>query len=386
MLQAGEHTQVKKIKEYELEDVIFYIKNNYMGEEVKPLEHEIFRFKMLKGAIVIFKDNRILKTRNEWFEYRALRALASRFGEFKHGMKFNINGSETEVDGVSIDNEIMVEIKRDKINQAWVDFYKKKMENLNFKQIYLVGASFEEELKFPDSIYPFIFKPDWESIRLHYEKFEFPDWIADLMPHRHFRFLLPNGRWKGAKRKFTKTAKHTPESKFKQAIKWLKYWLPAKIYYTMARMVNPPAEYFGRGYPIPKLIAVMDIDADSHVHIVGTSGYCQRCIVESKEKLNKAKEILLNEGYEIKSIFSGKKGFHLYILKDNKTIEVNPNQLIEIMHKIKDLTDSVTFLGKEGFDTHRIIKVPNSVDATTGMIINEGLNQLSLKDQLFDLF
>ena len=241
VLQAGVQTRVKKIKEYEVEDVIFYIKTNYMGEEVEPLNHELFRYKMLKGAIIIFKDNRVLKTRNEWFEYRALSALAKKHGAFKHGMKYDMNGTETEVDGVSIDDEIMVEIKRDRINQEWVDFYNEKMENLNFKQMYLISASFEENLKIPNSITPMLFKPDWNAIEEHYKRFQFPDWFAEMAPHRHFRFLLPNGKWKGARRKFTKTAKHTPESKFKQAIKWLRYWMPAKIYYTMARMVNPPA-------------------------------------------------------------------------------------------------------------------------------------------------
>ena len=73
-------------------------------------------------------------------------------------------------------------------------------------------------------------------------------------------------------------------------------------------------------------------------------------------------------------------------MEEDKAMEVNPTKLNEIIEKIKDLTDSATFKGKDDqFDVHRIIKVPNTVDATTGMIVREEFTQLELNDQLYIL-
>ncbi|MFX1452278.1 MAG: hypothetical protein ACFFCM_15680 [Promethearchaeota archaeon] len=386
VIQTRDSTEIKLIKEHELVKVIENIKKKYNGREIEPLKYELFRYKLSNGIIIITKDNKILRTKNEWYEYRALSALSKKLGEFKHGVTYNINGQQLEVDGVSIDEEILVEIKRDKINQDWIDFYSKKLNLLNFKQLFLIAASYEENLNIPSSIRTIKFKADWESIKNYYATFKFPEWIKDSVPHRHFRFLLPNGKWKGAKRKFTKTPKHTPTSKFFQAIKWLKFWLPVKIYYTMSRMVNPPAEYFGRGYPMSKLLAVFDIDSDAHIHIIGSEGYCKQCIKESIKKVKLSEEILRNEGYHTKTIFSGKKGFHIYLMEEERALEITYNELEEIIEKLQGLTDSVTFKGKDNqFDVHRLIKVPCTIDATTGMIIDEGFNKLNLKDELIFL-
>lgn len=383
LIQTSEGVKVKTIKEYELGEIIFDIKSKYEGQEINPLKYELFRYKLPKGVVVIYNDNRILRARNEWFEYRALAALAGQYGEFKHGVQFKKDGYQTEVDGISLDGKIMVEIKRDKITQAWVDFYAKKLEKLGFKELILVAADFEEHLKYPHSIIPVKFIPDWDAIQDHYRNFRFPEWIQDLVPARHFRFLLPNGRWQGAKRKFTETAKHSPESKFAQAIHWLKYWMPVKIYYTMSRMVNPPREYYGKGYPLPHLLAVFDIDAEAHPHIIGTKGFCEQCLSEATTKTEAAKTLLTNEGYAIKTIFSGKKGYHLYIMQDDKAKEVNSEEFFHLLHLIKDYTDSISFRDKnDQFDLHRIIKVPHTVDASTGMLVTEEIQKVKLKDQL----
>ncbi len=386
LIQTPEGTIVNLIKEYELGKTIQCIKTNYLGTEVNPLKYELFRYKLPKGVVVIFKDNRVLRTRNEWFEYRALAALAREYGAFKHGVLLKKNGYQTEVDGVSLEENLLVEIKRDFINQGWIDFYSSKLKKLGYKILFLVAPAFKKDLIVPSDIKLIKFRPDWRSIHSYYQHYKFPTWIREKIAPRHFRFLLPNGRWKGAKRKFSKTAKHTPESKFYQAIKWLKFWTPVKIYYTMSRMVNPPREYFGRGYPLPHLLAVFDIDADSHTHIIGPQGFCQRCITEASEKRKFAEEILTNEGYQFKTIFSGKKGFHIYIFEEDEAKEVNPGEFFQIMEKIKAFTDSISFRDKNNqFDIHRIIKVPNTIDASTGMIVNTGIKKLNLNDQLIFL-
>jgi hypothetical protein len=383
LIQTTDGVKVKTIKEYELGENISSIKSNYAGQEVVPLKYELFRYKLPKGAIVIFNDNHILRARNEWFEYRALAALAGKYGEFKHGVLFKKDGFQTEVDGVSLDDKILVEIKRDKITQAWVDFYAQKLKKLEFKELILVAADFEEPLNYPASITPVKFIPDWGAIQTYYQDFKFPDWIQELVSSRHFRFLLPNGRWQGAKRKFTPTAKHTTESKFSQAIQWLKYWTPVKIYYTMSRMVNPPREYYGKGYPLPHLLAVFDIDAGAHPHVIGTKGFCEQCLSEAAEKAKAAEAIFTNEGYTTRTVFSGKKGFHLYIMQDDKAKEVNSEEFFQMLQKIKDYTDSISFRDKNGqFDLHRIIKVPYTIDASTGMLVSEEIQKLNLKDQL----
>jgi len=383
LIQTAEGAEVKTIKEYQLGETILKIKINYAGCEIDPLKYEEFRYKLPKGVIVIFKDNRVLRARNEWFEYRALAALAPEYGEFRQGVLFKKDTFQTEVDGVSIDDNILVEVKRDKITQAWVDFYAQKLKKLEFRELIIVAADFEEKLNFPASIKPAKFIPDWDEIQKYYKSFQFPEWIQEAISSRHFRFLLPNGKWQGAKRKFTQTPKHSLESKFSQAIKWLKYWIPVKIYYTMSRMVNPPREYYGKGYPLPHLLAVFDIDAGSHTHIIGAKGVCEQCLSEAAEKTKTAEEILRNEGYAVKTVFSGKKGFHIYLMQDNRVKEVSSEELLDILQKIKDYTDSISFHDKNNqFDLHRIIKVPYTIDASTGMLVTEKMQKLNLKDRL----
>ena len=206
-----------------------------------------------------------------------------------------------------------------------------------------------------------------------------------MVSSRHFRFLLQNGSWLGAERSLTRTAKHTPESKLTRILFNIhsRNGLPVKAYYSMARMVNPPAEYRGRGYPIPRLLAVLDIDPDPHEHLIDGRGFCQSCLDLSRAKTDRAEEALADMGYETRRLFSGRRGFHLYMVEDGAAKEVHLRELMKMLNALGSLTDSQTFKSKDAnFDEHRIIKVPNTFDASTGMLVDERATRLSLDDRL----
>ena len=81
VIQVGNISISKKIVEKDLDKVINRIIKKFNGEIKNPMRYELFRYKINKGVIVIYKDNKRLRTANRWFEYRALVALSELTGE-----------------------------------------------------------------------------------------------------------------------------------------------------------------------------------------------------------------------------------------------------------------------------------------------------------------
>ncbi|MHA1469158.1 MAG: hypothetical protein ACTSSP_01205, partial [Candidatus Asgardarchaeia archaeon] len=187
-------------------------------------------------------------------------------------------------------------------------------------------------------------------------------WIREHIPKRHIRFLLPNGYWTGIKRKITDTAKYKMEDKFRKHINTLKSrgLLPVKVYYSLARMVNPVSEYHGKGIPLPYVILAFDVDVKlKEPLIIGG----RKFFVDIIKKVRPFAKIIAQKidklGLESKIIYSGQNGFHIYGLKDN-----------------------VAFRSRSGFDLHRIFKLPGTVDASTGIVLSDKLKILSFNDKL----
>ena len=396
VLQSPEKTLVKVINERELEDTINSIKSNIFGYELPPLKYELFRYRIRKGVAVIYKDNKRLRSKNSWYEVRALSSLSQYLGVsfFHNNIIKRDNGLEDEIDGIDTENnEIMVEVKRAKINQEWINFYDRKRKRVQKKVCIVIAPLFEENLQIPPTIQCYEFKPDYETLMHYYNHdFSIPPWLVDYIPSRHVRVLLNNGQWRGIERKLTKTAKHTQSTKLILSLNRFTRFekFPIKVYYSLCHMVMPVEEYFGKGYPQPRVIAAIDVDADSHKHVVGSEGYCLECLKSANSKAKLISEILSDLGWKFLKLYSGSKGFHFYLLQEGslKAKQLITEEFLEIIKTLKGsndeiLTDNISFRAKDGsFDTHRIFKLPNSVDASTGIVVKENLEKLNFNDKI----
>lgn len=395
VIQNKGKAKVKKIKEYELNDIINDIKTNCRGYELNPLPYEHFRFKIENGVIIIYKDNKKLRSKNSWYEIRALTCLSKYFKtKFFHQMKLKSNdGLETEIDGLELENQrMMVEVKYAVIDQKWIDYYEYKRKKLNMKECIIIAPNFDKNLTIPSNICCYLYFPDVESLINYYQKnFSLPIWIKPYIASRHVRIFLNDGKWVGLRRKLTKTAKHTPESKLllflNQKLKKGKY--PIKIYYSLSPMLLPIDEYYGKGMPLSRTLAALDIDSDPHQHIIGKEGYCLECLNSSYQKAEIISEVLTNLGIIYKKIYSGSKGFHFYILDEINLIAKElqlidfEKLLVSIMDKEgKFIVDNINFRAKDrSYDIHRIFKLPHSVDYSTGIILKEHFEKLNFQEK-----
>lgn len=396
VIQYSGNVKVKNIKEYEIKKYIKIIKSAHNGKEVSPLKYEIFRYKFKNGTAIIYKDNKKLRTRNIWYEIRALCSLSQILQTpFYHQIKFKgKNGLETEIDGLDVNlKEIMVEIKYSIINQKWIDYYAKKRQTLGLKNCIIIAPKFNESLKIPPNISCYRFLPDIDALIAYYNNdFNIPFWIKPYISSRHVRILLNNGRWIGIKRKLTYTAKHTPESKLKLFINYLLRInnFPVKIYYSLSPMLIPVEEYYGKGRPLPLTLAAFDVDSDPHQHIIGKEGYCLKCLENSNRKANTISEIFLNLGLTYKRVYSGSKGYHFYILddKNDKAKELSIYDFDKYLQLFRanqneELIDNFNFRAKDGtYDLHRIFKLPHSIDFSTGIIVQEKFRKIKFKDTI----
>lgn len=381
----------QEFEEKDLENILTWIMNEFNCEPRSLKPHELFRFKLKpKGVAIIYRDNRKIRSRNTWFELRALQALSKFLNlNFYHSVQYSFKSQYiTEVDGVSQDRTVMVEVKYTQINQDWINFYIKKKTSLGFDRLIVIAPSFASNLSFPDDVQLFKLEIDWETPRGYYKKLQLPKWTERLLPKRHVRFFLYNGTWTGNRRKLTKTAKYTPTEKLKKELLDIshKYKIPVKIYYTLARMVNPVSEYFGSGYPMPYLAMVFDVDSQDRQYLVTPNGIVFNDYNKTLENAKLIAEFLESEGYYPKILYSGLKGFHVYGFSDENIIaEISPKEMDKLSRKIGTLSDNIHFKSKQGFDLHRIIKLPYSADLSTGTLvvpINEKNKRLEMADKL----
>ena len=390
VIQRAGDTISKRIEEKDFAEVIRWIKRNYDGHEEKPKRYELFRYVLKDGGIaVIYRDNRKIRTRNTWIEIRAI-SLLSRFVDltFEHSVQIETDSGNIEVDGVNWDTKTMVEVKYQNITQEWINYYHSKMKRLGFNKCYILAKSFDRNLKTPPNIKLYKLELDFKTPLEYYTKrFRFPDWIRAYIPSRHIRFLLSNGRWTGIRKKITETPKYRLEDKFLSQLMFVSRYgeIPIKIYYSMARMVSPVSEYIGKGYPMPYLLLVFDVDAPITHFFIDERGFCDSCLRISRSIAKTVQEKLTSLGYEAKQLYSGVKGVHVYGLKDKEAVEVKPDVMMRLSQDLQGFVDNVNFKGSLGFDIHRIIKLPNSVDLTTGIIIKENFERLKLKDSLIPL-
>ncbi|MHA2250230.1 MAG: hypothetical protein ACXAD7_07705 [Candidatus Kariarchaeaceae archaeon] len=335
---------------------------------------------------VIYKENRITRTRNTWYEMRALTSLSKFLDkEFYYSYKTTWKGYETEVDGVSLDEKLAVEIKRQTIDKKTLRFLEHKLYDLGFDKLIVIAPKFKSLEPSADTTL-LVFRPSFTAAMKYYQT-SFTIWKAfwNLAQQRHFRYLLANGRWRPQRRRYTKSSKWSPSQRMIHEIGrfYRQYSFPIKIYFSLSRLIGPLHEFEGKGYPIDLFIAAFDVDGKHQGnHILGKQGYCNDCMIDAKKRLTRFTAYLDSNEFEYVVLNSGSKGFHVYLMQNNKIMEITRTQMEKITMDNEDVIDSFLSKRDKEFDNHRIFKVPYSIDASTGTIIGNEKQYIDLRDNL----
>ncbi|MEX0567816.1 MAG: hypothetical protein Q6363_001485 [Candidatus Njordarchaeota archaeon] len=244
---------------------------------------------------------------------------------------------------------------------------------MGFRRCIILAKEVSENIQNDDAEI-FIFRPDHESIAKYYAEYRFPIWLRNYLANRHIRILTSSGRWVGLRRRLSKTPRYAPEDKFRKEIKKLyrRRLYPIKLYYSIARMINPIAEYGGRGYPLPYVVGVFDVDIPDKNIPIHYKSYVETIKKTLEERIRIIEKYLRSRGYKTRILFSGKKGYHIYIFDSSLEVEFPVKQLEELIDSLGDLVDNYNFRDKSGhYDLHRIVKLPYTIDQATGLTVQE---------------
>lgn len=181
---------------------------------------------------------------------------------------------------------------------------------------------------------------------------------------RHFRLLLPNGRFHKVK-----DIIRSPEDLQERLVKLR----PLDVYYSTSTYLNPTlvaprpkrsTDYWGPGNIVLRNDLSFDLDR-------------QPLSLLNLERARKDAVALLDamsaQGHELKyAAFSGSKGFHLIFADAVSEIEPDMREREKaIIRRRKEIADVVTGLGIRidapvTVDTRRIIRLPGTVNSKTG--------------------
>ena len=385
----GYETSSKVISEKEYYD---YWQNNEWTKIETKSEYESCRLEKYdqdnnRELIVIYKDNRQLRTRNTWKEQRLLRVFSKLLiekenfppekAQLYHSVQYHIETNlgiyHTEIDGqLRTYPNIGIEIKGSKLKRRELEFFYQKSKLLELEHLHLFAPAFSSEVikNVSPDITLWEYKLDSKTLENYYNYFTLPNFIRQEIGKRHLRFLTQSGKWLAPKRRVTSTSKHTTDQKIIQEIFKVKQ-VPVKIYYSLARVIDPISEFRGKGHPIDQIILGFDIDADPHQHVITNDPYCKECVKRSFRKLKKVNDILDQEKINYKILLSGSKGFHIYLLdKDEKVRIGKESEVIYYLELFKGLVDDFRSKYQREWDFHRIFKLPGTVDASTGQKVD----------------
>ena len=201
--------------------------------------------------------------------------------------------------------------------------------------------------------------------------------ITDIS-HRHFRFMLRNGRFLKVRDRIRN------EDVLK---KWLLRYCPTDVYYSVSCWLKP--EILGRREKTP-LSANIFLSSDI-VFDIDNAPFSKKNLEKSRKETLKLIDFLDCRDYRIKYIaFSGSKGFHV-ICKDPNKYENNDPLKREDMarRKRKEILEMVESQGIETdgkitIDTRRIIRVPGTINSKTGFVCTT-LSREDIKKQIGEI-
>ena len=211
------------------------------------------------------------------------------------------------------------------------------------------------------------------------------DNITDLNK-RHFRFLLPNGRFYKIK-----DVIRTPDD----LQRWLVRLKPLDVYYSTSTYLNPTSvatrprkatDYWGPG----NVILANDIAFDLDRRPLSVHN-----LERARKDAVRLLDLLVERGYRCKyAAFSGSKGFHLLFEDPDRDVEPDlHNRERSIIQKRKVLVDVVSSKGIKvdvsvTVDTRRIIRLPGTINSKTGyscQILTNGQLRSPVADWLDDI-
>ena len=182
--------------------------------------------------------------------------------------------------------------------------------------------------------------------------------------HRHFRFLLPTGRFFKIK-----DVIRSPDD----LQRWLVSLRPLDVYYSTSTYLNPTAvaprpkkatDYWGPGNVVLGNDIAFDLDRQP---------LSMLNLERARKDAVRLLDHMLERSYGLRyAAFSGSKGFHLVFDDPDRKIEPDHrSREASIIRRRKALVDEVASLGiridsSVTVDTRRIIRLPGTVNSKTG--------------------
>lgn len=301
----------------------------------------------------------------KFYEQKALQYIASRAP-----ILVNVKIRNLEVDGIL--NNIPIEVKSYCLTKDMLEKIRKKFTFLGFEKGIVIAPSFEVD-KF-EGLELVKFFPDYNYIFEYYKKWrpKIPSFIK--LKWRQIRIETPNG--------FIKIKDRiTSLNKLKKKILSLKQ-APIRVFYSQLRWLEPEkiGEKNFKDITLGSEFLVFDVDGDKlhHEHHMFKNGLCPTCIELAKKETIKLAESLKDVGFKrFFVVFSGRRGFHLYVLDVKKYFkEIIPQETLhreyweQIARKrIADLLKEkgIKFDYQITVDTRRIIGLPSSLHGYTGL-------------------
>jgi len=289
---------------------------------------------------------------------------------------------------VQISNDTLITTKSGKVNKS-SEFYK-VCDQINTKQE-MDWHRNKAKGNFPAHHFKLVslrpskhaphFSIDNQTIKDYYDTFSF-GWFAPFLKQKAFKAITTTNKWVFIKRRLNTTSKTTSEQKFRKAFS--KHDI-AKTYFSGNRMLDSAKEPVGEGHPLNLLYAVLDIDGTHNTDcLVTPKGTCAKCMKNANKKLKKVLLRLSTKPFKV--LFSGVQGFHVHPY-DHEITEQTYLTLLNHVNTQEQLVDDFSFLdkksGEQQWDSHRIWKVPHTIDATTTCKITElPIQKLKVKDKI----
>lgn len=302
----------------------------------------------------------------KFYEYQALQEIAK-----KREVKANIRipsledkfDNWKEVDGFykKGGRNSLIEIKSYCLNDSDVQKIIAKYEEIEMMDDLLIIAPKIEvnenyDIKFKE------FEPNLSKIANFYKEFDpdLPEIFKDRINWHHFRFQSPYR--KGSFRNQV-DKRITDTNDLKKEINKRLSWPPLRVFWSTMKWLSPKDLYYEKsndyclGGPM-----VFDIDC-SKLHYpckITSSGICEEGIELARKESKKLIDLLQEEGYEeIKTVFSGRRGLHIYVFDTKSRAKKYKKERLEILDKLKQRDVKADYPVTS--DIKRVIGFPTSL-------------------------
>ena len=325
-----------------------------------------------------------------FYEFQALVEIAKRF---KTPIQVNINlkdfssKEQIEVDGLLNlrEQEWPIEVKSYPLTEKGIKLIIEKYNHFGFKRLIIVAPNFLNKIRNGIDIEYIEFHPNLSLISKFYE-----NWRVGLPPRikeelntgkHHFRYKLAKRSKNSIVRFINQTDKcikteNDLRKEINQRIPLNNP--PVRIYWSTAKWLSPKDLYFknSKQYCLDQLL-VFDIDG-TLTHralfpciISPDTGLCNYCIEFALLHVKRLVKFLKNLGFQkIDVVFSGRKGFHVYVFDKPIGIEQKVRIIKEIRKKKIKVDESVTLNKKS------IITFPSSLHGDS-MYLNKALKRIN---------